>query len=422
MNIWIVTIGEPIINNRFNLRLHRSGLLAKYISENSNHKVTFVTSLFNHFTKEFEFKDERVLRINKNLHMILLKGCGYKNNVSFSRFYDHLIIQKKYKKLLKLEQPDVIIASFPTIGLSFETIKFAKKRGVISFIDIRDLWPEIFIDILPLRVRFLGKIIFSPIFYMTSIIFKKTNGILGVTDNYIKVGLKRAKRLKSKYDKSFPLGYNKLKLNQNDYENALKFWGNNGIYKNDNFINICYFGTLGYQYDLVTVIKGFINANIKNVRLIICGSGDNQNSLKELASKHDNISFPGYIDAVQLKVLMTFSHIGLYPPFKKDNYIKNIPGKVVEYLSEGLVIMNSLEESLVGKLLKDQDFGISYESGDVNSFSNALVDLIENVKNKKFDKEKMISFFNENFDQKKVFKSYMNHIESSVDKIKSNVV
>ena len=84
--------------------------------------------------------------------------------------------------------------------------------------------------------------------------------------------------------------------------------------------------------------------------------------------------------------------------------------------------MNSLEESLVGKLLKDQDFGISYESGDVNSFSNALVDLIENVKNKKFDKEKMISFFNENFDQKKVFKSYMNHIESSVDKIKSNVV
>ena len=57
MNIWIVTIGEPIINNRFNLRLHRSGLLAKYISENTNHKVTFVTSLFNHFTKEFEYKN-----------------------------------------------------------------------------------------------------------------------------------------------------------------------------------------------------------------------------------------------------------------------------------------------------------------------------------------------------------------------------
>ena len=73
MNIWIVTIGEPIINNRFNLRLHRSGLLAKYISENTNHKVTFVTSLFNHFTKEFKYKDEKTLRINKKLKNDFIK-------------------------------------------------------------------------------------------------------------------------------------------------------------------------------------------------------------------------------------------------------------------------------------------------------------------------------------------------------------
>lgn len=420
MNIWIVTIGEPIINNRFNLRLHRSGLLAKYISENSNHKVTFVTSLFNHFTKEFEYKDERILKINENLKMILIKGKGYKKNVSFSRFYDHLIIQNKFRELLKLEKPDVIISSFPTIGLSFESVKFATKNSVISFVDIRDLWPEIFIDIIPSKLKFLGKIIFSPLFYITLRIFKKTNGILGVTDDYINVGLKRANRKKSIYDKSFPLGYNKLSINQKEKNLAIKFWEKNGVLLDDGYINVCYFGTLGYQYDLTTVIKGFKKLKYNKIRLIICGSGDNEENLKKLALGDSKIIFPGYIDAVQIKVLMTYSHIGVYPPFKKENFIKNIPGKVVEYLSEGLIILNSLEHSLVGKLLRDQKFGSSYNSGDPDSFRKNLINLIEDVKAKKYDKNRMIDFFEQNYNQIKVFKDFMHHIEKSVEKIRAN--
>ena len=31
MKIWIITIGEPIINNKYNLRLHRSGLISIFI-------------------------------------------------------------------------------------------------------------------------------------------------------------------------------------------------------------------------------------------------------------------------------------------------------------------------------------------------------------------------------------------------------
>ncbi len=420
MNIWIVTIGEPIINNRFNLRLHRSGLLAKYISENTNHKVTFVTSLFNHFTKEFEYKDEKTLRINENLKMILLKGKGYKKNVSFSRFYDHLIIQKKFRELLKSGRPDIIISSFPTIGLSFESVKFANKKSVISFVDIRDLWPEIFIDIIPSNFKFLGKIIFLPIFYITSIIFKKTTGILGVTDDYINVGLKRANRKKSTYDKSFPLGYNKLSINQKEKNLAIKFWESNGVMLDDGYINVCYFGTLGYQYDLTTVIKGFKKLKYNNIRLIICGSGDNEENLKKLALGDAKIIFPGYIDAIQIKVLMQYSDIGVYPPYKKENFIKNIPGKVVEYLSEGLVILNSLEDSLVGNLIRDQKFGSTYNSGDSDSFKNTLSKLINDIIAKKYNKQRMINFFEKNYDQIKVFKDFIHHVEKSVEKIRTN--
>ena len=96
MNIWIVTIGEPILNNSSNLRIHRHGLLAKYISENTSFKVTWWTSSFNHFTKEFEYEEDMDLKVNKNLEIKCLKGCGYNNNISLSRYYDHYLIQKKF--------------------------------------------------------------------------------------------------------------------------------------------------------------------------------------------------------------------------------------------------------------------------------------------------------------------------------------
>ena len=53
MKIWIITIGEPIIHKHNALRIHRSGLLAKYISENTSHEVVWWTSLYNHFTNKY---------------------------------------------------------------------------------------------------------------------------------------------------------------------------------------------------------------------------------------------------------------------------------------------------------------------------------------------------------------------------------
>ena len=98
MTIWIVTIGEPIINNRKKLRLHRHGLLAEYISKKSENKVIWWTSKFNHFTKEFEMINDEEYYPNKNLTVKLLRGTGYKKNVSISRIIDHLKIKKSFSK------------------------------------------------------------------------------------------------------------------------------------------------------------------------------------------------------------------------------------------------------------------------------------------------------------------------------------
>ena len=83
MNIWLITIGEPIPHPENKLRLHRTGILAKQISASKNHTVTWWTSAFNHFTKQHIYNEDSVVEVNSRLKMIALYGGGYKRNVSF---------------------------------------------------------------------------------------------------------------------------------------------------------------------------------------------------------------------------------------------------------------------------------------------------------------------------------------------------
>ena len=213
MKIWIITIGEPIIHKDNNLRIHRSGLLAKYISEQTNHKVVWWTSLYNHFTKKFEFEDEREINPNSNLKIKCLKGYGYRKNISLARYYDHYIIQKKFSKRLVSEPtPDIIICSYPTLGLCEEAVKYANKKSIPILIDYRDLWPEVFHDLFPKKMNFIPKIIFYPFTIRFINVLQKSTGIIGITKKILERGIKKAKRKLSNYDAFFYLGYDKLIL------------------------------------------------------------------------------------------------------------------------------------------------------------------------------------------------------------------
>ena len=88
MKIWIITIGEPIINNKYNLRLHRSGLISDFLSKSLSCEVIFWTSAFNHF-KDFEYDSDKVIQINSNLIRYVYMEVATKKTFPFQ---DSLII------------------------------------------------------------------------------------------------------------------------------------------------------------------------------------------------------------------------------------------------------------------------------------------------------------------------------------------
>jgi glycosyltransferase involved in cell wall biosynthesis len=417
MNIWFVTIGEPIPHKDNKLRLHRTGILTKFISENSNSKVIWWTSNFNHFTKEHIYEGETDFVVNKNLSLIALSGKGYKRNVSIDRIIDHKQIANSFRKRIAISaKPEIIIVAFPTLELCEICTDFGKNNNIPVIIDYRDMWPEVFVDIAPSAFKPLVQLLLSPLFNKTKNVFNSATGLIGITNEFLKLGLRKAGRNKNKYDAVFPLAYLRNQYNQKDIDKANLFWKEILVIE-PQILRICFFGTLGHQFDFDTVVAAveLLNKeNINDFEIVLCGSGDRELQLKESAAKFKGLILPGYMDAAQIRALLELSDIGLCPYNVNQAFLSSIPGKAIEYMSAGLPLLSTLENGELGKLLHENKIGFHYEFGNPISLANKIKELI-NIKSKlKELHQSIFDLYLKNFEAKNIYSDYFDHINKVV--------
>jgi hypothetical protein len=78
-------------------------------------------------------------------------------------------------------------------------------------IDVRDLWPDIFVDVVPFGLRTLMKIALYPLRKSARYVFNNCSGIVGISPGYLMWALGYANRPRRALDVVFPLGYEKPK-------------------------------------------------------------------------------------------------------------------------------------------------------------------------------------------------------------------
>lgn len=417
MNIWFVTIGEPIPNSENKLRLHRTGILTKFISENSNSKVIWWTSNFNHFTKEHIFEGDTDFDVNPNLRLIALSGKGYKRNVSFDRIIDHKQIASSFRKrIATTAKPDIIIVAFPTLELCEICTIFGNKFDIPVIIDYRDMWPEVFLDITPKVLKPLGRFFLSPLFKKTRYVFSSATGLIGITNEFLNLGLLKARRHRNIYDAVFPLAYLRNQYSQKDLDLAGLFW-KEILDKNSDKLRVCFFGTLGHQFDFVTVLKAVELLNKENItdfEIVLCGSGDKELELKEGAKKLKGLILPGYMGAAQIRTLLELSDIGLCPYNVNKAFLSSIPGKAIEYMSAGLPLLSTLENGELGDLVLKNNLGFHYEFGNPISLATKLKKLIKMRGDLKKENTRIFNFYLNNFDAESIYSNYFEHIKQVV--------
>ena len=373
MNIWLVTVGEPLPIDPGNERLLRAGLLADMLA-NAGHCVTWWTSSFNHWLKRHRFASGQIMKLRTNYTMRLLRGCGYRSNVSIARLIDHWQIARQFRAQSRTiaDHPNVILCSFPPIELSAEAVRFGKEFGVPVALDVRDLWPDIFENLVPRPLRPLANTAMAPYFALTRTAMKGATAILAINEPFVQWGLDYAGRAATTLDRPFPMAYPASEPSAAEQRRATEFWHSHGVHANDGTFKAIFVGTIGRQFEFEPVIEAA--KALPNIRFIFCGTGDRFGYLQSLARNLNNVLFTGWIGAAEIWTLMRMAHVGLAPYHNEKSFTHSLPNKPLEYLSAGMPVVSSLPGALA-KLLTDNDCGITYPNLDSAGLIAALQQL-----------------------------------------------
>jgi glycosyltransferase involved in cell wall biosynthesis len=330
--------------------------------------------------------------------------------MSVNRIINHYAIAHKFSKLARLEsQPDIILCSFPTIELSLAATRYGKERNIPVVIDVRDLWPDIIVDLFPKKIRWLVKAASFVFFKNTQKVFRECTSIIGVSDGYLQWGLSYAGRKRNIEDAVFPLCYRKPIVTENQIKNAKVALINIGV---DSSKIICWFvGMFGKTYNLSTVIDAanqLDKKGINNVQFVLSGDGENYSKWFKQAQGLSNVVFTGWVNFPQISYLMSIADIGLAA--YAEGAPQGLPNKIFEYLCAGVPILSSLKGE-TETLLSSNGCGLTYNASDTEDFLEKLFILINDNDLREKMGSNSVSLFRSCFSIDEVYARMVNFLE-----------
>lgn len=406
MNIWIVSTGEPLPIDEGNPRLRRMGMLSSILTQ-KGHEVHWFSSSFHHYKKIHRTVSDKDINLNGNYTIHLIKTKGYSKNVSLERILSQREIARKFTlKSQRLSKPDIIIATMAPLQLSQAVVEYGEENNIPVVVDIRDLWPEIFNEVVPSW----GKVLIKPYIwhcnYQLNKILNKSDSIIAVTPNFLEHGLNIAKISKRELDRVFYTSYKPRDLS-GELSNFEKYWSKFGLNSTD-FI-VVFLGNFGRQFILEPIIEAAAKlCKIDNIKFVLCGVGESLNHFKESSKDFRNVVLPGWIEEQQILSLLSASSIGIAPYRNSINFTSNTPNKFGEYLSASLPVILGID-GIMADLVAEYDCGAVYKN------SSELADIINRLYTDKQQLEIMSKnankLYEDKFNAEIVYENLSNHLE-----------
>ncbi|UCG42176.1 MAG: glycosyltransferase family 4 protein [candidate division WOR-3 bacterium] len=412
MRVWLVKIGESLPLFHPHDRQHRTGILVRYLTA-AEHSVVWWSSTFDHARKRYEVAGDQCIEGTPLLTYRLLRGLSYGRNVSLRRIVDHWLIGRKFRRYADAEpKPDIVVCSLPTIELCYEATKYGKRNAVPVLLDIRDLWPQVMLDLVPSVAVPLGKAALAPYFRMARRACSQATGLLGITRDFVDWGLELAGREVGPTDRWFPLSNDAEPPSAVDQELAMGHWRSLGLRESD-FI-ACFMGIMGTRrlLDLDTIIAAarILQHQVPNCKFVLCGTGDIFEYYRQAAMLCGNVIMPGWVDHAAMWTLVSMASVGLAPYTNTFSFARSYPNKVSEYLAAGLPIVSGLGGAL-SCLLADWQCGVTYAEGDHVGLAEAIRSLVIDRERLGRMRKQAGLLYQTTFDPAKVYAGMVSHIE-----------
>lgn len=375
MRVWLVNIGEEVPIDPGNPRLRRMGILADVLSRRGD-EVLWWSSTFHHILKTQRYSADTLTEIRPGYRLYSLFAPPYMQNISLNRLRNHRVVGRKFRTLARKEMPpDVILCSFPTLELSAESVAYGHEAGVPVVLDIRDMWPDIFVQLAPRWARSAAKLAAIPLYRLARKACRGAFAISGHAPAFVDWGLALAGRPRRAYDRDFPFGYVVRTPEEGKMLAAMRFWEERGVRPKPGSTIVCFFGIIGHQFNLKTVIEAARRLQGESqVQFVLCGEGNCLEHYRSEGRDCSNVVFPGWVGIPEIQALMRMSSYALTPYVDRADFAASISNKSIEYLAGGLPVLTSLSTGIFYDLLKEHQCGLSY-GGRVEELARILKEL-----------------------------------------------
>lgn len=405
MRVWLMRASElmPVVDG--NDHLLRMGLLGEKLSEKS-HDVTWFASTFNHFKKKQYSDIDTIVDVADNYRLNLIKTPSYKKNISISRIINHKVLAIKLKRKIKnMEIPDLIFASFPTIEMAYEAIKYGKKNNVPVIVDVRDLWPDTFKHNLHGIIKMLS---FPFVWYLekkTHYIMKNAYSITSISSLMLNWALEKGKRIKTENDEFFYIGYKSKSIDNVD-KKKLSFQIK--LKKNKSYV--CFFATINNQFNYSLIVDVAKKLENKNIDIIVCGQGPKLEMFQSLSKTKgvDNILFLGWQEKANLDYILDHSIAGFAPYNDTFDFQMSVSNKFAEYLSHSLPVVIT-SSGYMKQLIYENKIG--FASDNVDELCNFFVNISKNEKLRNELSNNAIELYRKMFDADIIYEEMSNFLE-----------
>ncbi len=405
MNIWLVSIFEntPLddnLNTRYNSLVSEAG--------HRNHNVVFWSSTFRHNIKKQRNLDSNEITISPNLKVNFIKAKSYSKNISFSRMLSHYALGKKLIDAFDNQSvlPDVIVVAFPPISTAYDVIQWANKKSIPVIIDIIDPWPDVFVQHMTGLKRSLVQLGVYPLQRKTTNIFRNSSAIIAISKQYIDWANRYCNEKKE-------TAYFYPAVQFDEIKRQIELAKTTRTKQHDR-LTVIYAGSLGYSYDIPTILASaeWLEKAQPKIQFIIAGDGPQKGIVEKYQSTHHNLKYLGRLSKEKLMEEYYLSDIGLTQHIKGAT--QSVTYKLFDLLACGLPIMNSLESEMKS-IIVDNKVGLHNNPGDFQQLAKNILRCFEDSELLTEMKANATRLTAEQGDSKIVYKNALDFIEAQVN-------
>jgi glycosyltransferase involved in cell wall biosynthesis len=412
MRVWLLQTGEPLHVDGVGHRPMRAMNLADALTA-AGHHVTLWSSEFFHQEKRHRDPALRRVKISPLLDLRLLPSPGYRRNIGIGRLVDHAVLALALWRQLRTESdcPDAAFIGYPPIEVAAVMARWLKKYSVPTLLDLKDQWPDLFIDALPKPIRPLGRLALAPYFFLAKRAMRDASGLSAMSPSFLDWGRRFSASEQSRWDRVVALTAPPSRLSEAERQDAREWWDNHGVV-DDGLPRICFVGSHSPAFDIgpIIIAAKYFAASGRRCQFVICGDGPESQSWRESLQELPGVVFPGWVNRAQVETLAERCLAALAPYTNSENFMSNIPNKVVDALSLGLPVLSPLRGEVAG-LIEECHVGFSYGERGSITLHAAIEQLADNGQLRDSLSENARTLFCERFAYEDVYGGLVLHLE-----------